>query len=298
VEKRRRAINASLISKLSQYGCKILSDEPLSKHTSFNIGGNADFFVEIPNQEALAAFLKLKLPFFVLGGGTNILFSDAGYRGIIIKLTGDFTDIFVEDNEVICGAGANLARVLKTAAQNSLSGLENAAGIPGNIGGAVFGNAGTNAQGIGACLKYAEVFKHGQREVINKEDIRFSYRSSSLENCLITKVVFALKKADKNDILNAISIHLDKRVKSQPLSSPNAGCIFKNPTGLSAGKLIDEAGLKGLVCGGAKISEIHANFIVNTGGAKSKDVVFLMETVTKAVKEKFNIVLEPEIRIF
>ena len=285
-----------------------MQNEPLSKHSSFKIGGAADFFIEIPNESRLIEFLKIAaendLKYFVLGGGTNVLFDDDGYRGAIIKLTGEFEKIEIKDKgnfcEVLCGAGALLSLALKKAAKKRLSGLQCAAGIPGTVGGAAFGNVGGKTAYIGTAVRSVETadFKSFEKKTLKGDTLpSFAYRKSWLENCVILKVNFLLKKETGNDILKEISENVKNRSKNQPLSMPNAGCIFRNPDGFSAGRLIDEAGLKGKTVGGAKISEIHANFIVNSADAKSKDVLELISIAQKKVKEKFDIALETEIKI-
>jgi UDP-N-acetylmuramate dehydrogenase len=288
-----------LIETLSSLGCRVLKDEPLSMHCSFKIGGPADFFIEIPNELALSEFLRIISAgrFYILGGGTNILFSDEGYRGIIVRLTGDFKEISVSGDEILCGGGALLSDVLKTACKNSLTGIECAAGISGTVGGAVYGNAGRGDKWISTAVKSVEVYKNLKKELINREKAVFGYRKSGFENCIISKVVFSLKKDMKNDSLGEISKNMQKRLETQPLNMPNAGSIFKNPDGLSVGKLIEKAGLKGICAGKAQISELHGNFIVNTGGAFAEDVLSLINLIKEKIKEKFGISLETEIKI-
>jgi UDP-N-acetylmuramate dehydrogenase len=288
-----------LIKTLSSFGCKILKDEPLSKYCSFKIGGPADFFIEILNEQALLEFLKVMSggKFYVLSGGTNVLFSDKGYRGAIIRLAGDFRKISVLENEISCGSGVLLSDVLKIALENDLVGLEYMAGIPGTVGGAVYGNTGSKDEWISAAIKTVEVYKNLRKELVNKEEIVFGYRKSGLENCIISKVNFSLKKDTKNGSLKKISENIRKRLETQPLNMPNAGSIFKNPNGFSVGKLIEEAGLKGKCVGGAQVSKLHGNFIVNTGGALAKDVLTLIDLVRERIKEKFSIDLETEIKI-
>lgn len=305
MEKRRRIINSNSLVEhilaLGLTGAKIYADEPLSKHCSFKIGGPADFYIEIPNEETLKIFLMkandLEFKYMIIGSGTNILFSDSKFNGVVAKLTGDFEKFSIEGEKIICGAGANLPSVLKKAAENGLSGLECCAGIPGTVGGAVLGNAGSKDVWIGNVVESVEVFnKSGQKEFINKEKIDFQYRKSGLEEYVITKINFSLKKEAENDILKAVLENIKKRSQTQPLNYPNAGCIFKNPKGFSAGKLIEDAELKGKSSGGAKISEVHGNFIVNTGNAAAEDVLLLIKTAQSAVKDKFNIELELEIK--
>ena len=305
MEKRRRAINSDNLAghllSLGFTGAKIYAGELLSKHCSFKIGGIADFYIEIPNEQTLKSFLlkasSLKFKYFILGGGTNVLFSDSGYNGAVVRLTGDFEKISVNGEKIACGAGASLSAVLKKAAENNFSGLECCAGIPGTAGGAVFGNAGSKNGSIGEFVESVEIYnENGQKELINKEKIDFQYRKSGLENFVITKINFCLKKEAGNDILKEILESTVRRSKTQPLNLPNAGCIFKNPQGFSAGKLIEDAGLKGKSSGGAKISEVHGNFIVNTGSAKCGDVLCLIRSVQAEVKEKFGVDLQLEIK--
>lgn len=300
--KRGKMINPDTIKNLFSAGCVITEKKSLAGLCSFKIGGTADLFIEIPSEDALSFFLKTAqendLRFFIVGGGTNILFSDKGYRGIVVKLTGDFENFSMQDNFVTCGAAAALPALVKKTAEAGLSGLECCAGIPGTVGGAVSGNAGSAENWIGDAAESIEVYEYnGKKTLINKENAGFEYRKSSLENFVITKVNFSLKKEAGNDILKTVRESIEKRVKTQPLSMPNAGCIFKNPLGLSAGKLIDDSGLKGKKKGGAQVSEMHANFIVNTGDATADNVLDLIYAVRKTVKNKFNIDLELELKI-
>ncbi|MCA6069982.1 MAG: UDP-N-acetylmuramate dehydrogenase [Endomicrobium sp.] len=299
METRRRVINADLIKTLSSLGCVILKNESLSKHCSFKIGGRADFFIEIPNEQSLLEFLKNVggYKFYVLGCGTNVLFSDEGYRGAIVSLTGQFKEISVCGEEIFCGSGALISNVLNISLKYNLTGLECVAGIPGTVGGAVCGNAGSKDKWIDSVVGNVEVYEGLKKEVINKKKIIFSYRKSNLTNCIVTNVNFVLKKDTENDSLSVVSDNIKRRLESQSLDIPNAGSIFKNPDGYSAGKLIEEVGLKGTYSGSAQISKLHGNFIINTGGASSKDVVFLIELIKEKVKEKFNLALETEIKI-
>jgi UDP-N-acetylmuramate dehydrogenase len=280
----------------------VTPDKKLSELCSFKIGGPADFFVEIPDESALRVFLEEisanNVPYMFAGGGTNLLFPDKGYRGIIARLTGEFEAVSVQGESVSCGAGALLPLLVKKTVSENLSGLECCAGIPGTAGGAVYGNAGSSEKWIGDAVESIEAYgKTGKKELLKKEDAGFGYRSSGLGGYVISRINFSLKKDTGNDILKTVSDSISKRVHTQPLSMPNAGCIFKNPPGLSAGKLIDDAGLKGRKKGGAKVSEIHANFIINEGSATCADVLDLIYTVRKTVKEKFHMDLELELKI-
>jgi UDP-N-acetylmuramate dehydrogenase len=235
---------------------------------------------------------------FILGGGTNILFSDRGFRGIVIKLSGDFKKIGILNETVCAGAAASLSLLLNECAKSNLDGLQCCAGIPGSVGGAVYGNAGTNLGTISQHIKYIEAidFSNAKLKILNKNEIEFSYRKSSI-NEIITRVFFSLKAANKNDILAQIQNLIDKRKSTQPIGIANAGCIFKNPPKMSSGKIIEDLGLKGLQIGGAEISYVHANFIVNKQNAKAADVLRLIEIIKQKAKEKFNIDLQEEIKI-
>jgi UDP-N-acetylmuramate dehydrogenase len=239
-----------------------------------------------------------KLPFIIIGGGSDILFGDKGVDGIVVKLAGDFCEHRFHNETLYAGAGARLAVLVSECAEKGLSGLEGLAGIPGTVGGALVSNAGTNLGWIEDVLKSAEVMStSGKVRRIAREKIKFFYRSSSLEGKMLLGAVFHLKKAQKNDILNKIAGLMRRREETQPVSTWNAGSVFKNPPEDSAGRLIEECGLKGLKFGGAVISQKHANFIVNTGSAKASDVRALIAAVHGKVKEKFGIELELEIKL-
>ncbi|MDR1662865.1 MAG: UDP-N-acetylmuramate dehydrogenase [Endomicrobium sp.] len=292
-------MDKSVLSKLASLGCSIFEEESLSKHCSFRIGGPADYFIEIPNEEALSLFIKImgNDSFYVLGVGTNVLFSDNGYRGIVISLTGKLKEIIVSGEEIFCGSGALLSDVLNTALKNNLIGLEFVSGIPGSVGGAVYGNAGLRDKWIDSVIKEVGVYIGSKKVWLKRKQIDFSYRKSSLENSIISDVCFSLKKTTKNDSLAVVFKSVQRRLKTQPLNFPNAGSIFKNPKGFSVGKLIDEVGLKGVCVGGAQISEIHGNFIVNIERALAKDVLALISLIEEKIYKQFNIKLETEIKI-
>jgi UDP-N-acetylmuramate dehydrogenase len=292
-------MDKSVLSKLASLDCNIFRDELLSKHCSFKIGGPTDYFIEIPSEEALSLFLKNigNDNFFILGGGTNVLFSDDGYNGIVISLTGKFKEITVCKEGIFCGSGVLLSNVLNTALKNNLTGLEFVYGIPGSVGGAVCGNAGSKDKWIDSVIKEVGVYKDGQKVRLERKQIDFFYRKSSLENSVVLDVCVFLKKAVENDSLSTVFESIQKRLKTQPLNFPNAGSVFKNPKGLSVGKLIEEAGLKGVRVGGAQISELHGNFIVNIGGASAKDVSTLIGLIQEKIYKQFNIKLEAEIKI-
>jgi UDP-N-acetylmuramate dehydrogenase len=290
-----------LIKTLLSLGCKILRDELLFKHCSFKIGGPARFFIEIPNEHALLEFLKIVSDsdrYYILGKGTNVLFSDEGYRGIIIRLIEDFRKIYVLEDKISCGGGVLISEFLKAAIKNNLTGFEYLTGIPGTVGGAVCGNAGSKDEWISTSIDSVEVYINEKKQLINRKKIRFGYRESELKKCIITRVNFSLKKTVKNDSLKKIRENMQRRLETQPLNVPSAGSVFKNPNGFfSAGELIECAGLKGKCVGCAQISELHGNFIVNKGGAIAKDVLCLIDLIKGKVKKKFNINLETEIKM-
>lgn len=298
----RRIIKTFIEEFLVSIKCNHKCNEPLSKHTTLCIGGDADYFVEIENEEQLILLLnfisKNKIKFFVVGGGSNILFSDEGFNGIVIKLSGDFYKHEISSNNVICGSAVSLAYLAKQTAEQGLSGLEYLSGIPGTVGGAVFGNAGVKDCSISSVIDKVEVIDYmGNKRVLTKNDIEFEYRKSNIKNSIITKIFFILKNADKNDILKTISKEFEKRKNSQPIGTKNAGCIFKNPKDDSAGRLIDSLKLKNYSVGGIKISDVHANFFINKDNGCAKDMMSLIEFVKNEVYKKYNIKLETEIKI-
>jgi len=299
----RRIIKTDIGQKLvSATGVNLREKEMMSKHTTLCLGGPADYFVEVQNEKQLMSLLEFvnenKMPFYVVGGGSNLLFGDNGFRGIIIKLAGDFQAIDVEGNSVVCGGGAVFAAVVKKSIECSLSGLEYFIAIPGTVGAAVYGNAGLKdiwADSAVDCVETVDYY--GKKQLFQRNEIEFKYRSSSLKNRIITKVKFVLKKADKNDILNVVSKEIERRKQSQPIGTKNAGCVFKNPQDVSAGSLIDSLGLKKFTIGGISISGVHANFFINNGSGSSKDMESMITFVRNKVKEKFNIDLKTEIKI-
>ncbi len=274
------------------------------------IGGSADYFVEIKTEEQLIALLKFisknNISFFVIGGGSNILFSDSGFRGIVIKLSGDFGCIEVSSDgeiekgsvNVCCGAAVSLAYLARYTAEQGFSGLEYFCGIPGTVGGAVYGNAGIKNYSVSVVVDKIEVVDYcGNKKTLTKNNIKFEYRKSDLAGNIITKIFFVLKKDDKNDILKTISQELERRKKSQPIGTKNAGCIFKNSDNDSAGRLIDSLNLKNYSIGGIEISDIHANFFINRNNGCANDMIKLIEFVKNEVYKKYNIKLETEIKI-
>jgi UDP-N-acetylmuramate dehydrogenase len=288
------------LESFKKLGLKVKTNEPLAKHTTFKIGGPADFFVEVKKEGELLKLLKelksLKLPYLVLGGGSNLLVADEGFRGVVIKITN--YELRITNCKIIAGAGVSLGKLVELAAENSLSGLEFAAGIPGTVGGAVRGNAGAWGEAIGDKVKRVKVLTpEGDFKWIDGSDCQFAYRQSRFKktNEIIWEVELELEKGDKKEIQEKIKENLAKRA-SQP-KEPSAGCIFVNPKPFAAGELIDKCGLKGIRIGDAQISPKHANFIVNLGKAKAAEVIKLIKLIKEKVKEKFGVNLEEEVFI-
>jgi UDP-N-acetylmuramate dehydrogenase len=283
----------------------LLIQEPMSRHTSFKIGGPADALAKPASVAELKACLAFAheagLGVFFLAGGTNLLVKDGGIRGLVVKLEGEFKDIAFQGSRLHAGAGANLALIAKKAAVEGLSGLEFAVGIPGTLGGGLVMNAGAHGGELSQVVRSIGMLDAARESVLEipASQARFEYRSSRFKGTgeLLLWADMELKPGLRQDIDARMEEVLSKRKASQPIHLPNAGCVFKNPPGGSAGRLIEEAGLKGRRVGGAVISDLHANFVVNTGGAKASDVLALMEEARLKVKERAAVDLENEVLI-
>lgn len=278
-------------------------DVPMRTKTSFRVGGPADVLAAPANTvelQGLVRYIRERgLPFFILGRGTNLLVMDGGIRGVVIDLKGLNTLEVREECVIYSGAGVLLPKLVYFAMEHSLVGIEFAAGIPGSVGGAIVMNAGTSEGEMKDVVESVTVMgAGGDISEIKKEALSFSYRNLSLpKGTVVLGATFRMRAGDKEAIKERISTLLHDRKAKQPLDLPNAGCIFKNPDSGSAGRLIDEVGLKGLQFGGARVSELHANFIVNNGNATAKDILSLVDDVMEKVYEKKGIALEPEIKI-
>lgn len=277
----------------------------MKNHTSFKIGGPADLFIYINNENSLKTIIKklnaTNLPFFILGNGSNLLVSDEGYRGVVLSLSKSEKFLSLKNNNtIICSAGIPLAKVCVFAMRNSLSGLEFAWGIPGSCGGALFMNAGAYGNDISNIIESSKyIDKYGNEKTLNKSEMNLSYRKSFYsdfnDNCIVS-LEFKLKSSYLNKIREQMYENIHKRKSKQPLDYPNAGSIFKRPEGYFAGTLIENAGLKGYTIGGAMVSPKHAGFIINTGNATAADVKKLIDHIKKVVFEKFGVQLECEIK--
>lgn len=286
-------------------------NEPMSSHTSFKIGGPADALIMPVDRDDLAALLgeirERNIPYAVLGGGTNLLVRDGGFRGVIISLkqlnaieaSREYRSLGGSFMVVRADAGVSLAKLLNFTAEHGLTGLEFAAGIPGTVGGALCMNAGTAQGEIGDVVDSVTLLgPAGDLLVRHRDEMRFGYRTANVPAGHIvidTKII--LRHGDAGKIKAQVKELLEQRKERQPWGQPNAGSVFKNPLDEAAGKLIESAGLKGLAIGGAQISEKHANFIVNLGNARAADVLALMDTIREKVLEMHRIRLEPEIKI-
>jgi len=282
---------------------RVLFDEPLTRYTSFGIGGPADIMVFPRDLEDLKAALALarehKVPFFFIGGGTNLLVMDKGIRGMVVNLSRSLNGIAVNGETVRAGGGARVSRLPNYCCKKGLAGLEFLAGMPGTVGGAVKGNAGAWGNSIGDVLSWVRVLgAEGGERVYIREALDFSYRSSSLPaGDVVVEAAFSLKADDPAIIRARIRRFLNTREEKQPMIVRSAGSIFKNPPGDYAGRLIEAVGLKGLRQGNAQISPKHANFIVNLGGATATDVLSLIDLARERVREEAGIELEMEIQV-
>ena len=282
----------------------VLLNEPMCNHTSFKIGGPAIAVVLPESVDGVSGVLQLLenegIKHYILGNGTNVLFPDEGYDGIVVKIAERLSNIKIDGDIVYAEAGALLSRVSKLSAKDSLSGLEFASGIPGTIGGAVVMNAGAyGGEMKDVILQTTVVDMKGQVFVYQNEEMNFGYRTSVVKDkgYIVLSVTMKLKKAESSEIWSKIDELNEKRTSRQPLHLPSAGSTFKRPEGYYAGKLIQDAGLKGLTYGGAQVSEKHSGFIVNIDNATYDDVITLINLVKKTVKEKFDVDLEPEVKI-
>ncbi len=277
--------------------------EPMKKHTTFRIGGPADYYLCPHSIEELQKILQIckekKIEFFILGNGSNLLVSDKGYRGAVIQLWKNFSDITVKGTTIIVKAGALLSKIAAEALEEGLTGMEFASGIPGTIGGATVMNAGAYGGEMKNIIKEVTVLtQEGELLTLSNEEMKLGYRTSIVKEkgYVVVSVVLQLKKGDKEEIRKVMEDLKERRVTKQPLDMPSAGSTFKRPEGYFAGKLIMDAGLRGFSVGGAQISEKHCGFVVNKGDATAADVLGLIREVQKRVEEQFHVALEPEVK--
>lgn len=296
-------LNENFLNLLNDSDIVSFPNEPMKNHTTFHIGGNADCFCEVKTVNALKKILTLckenNIPCFIIGLGSNLLVSDNGFKGIVIKLGGAFTEMYVQDNKISCGAGASLASACVLARKNSLSGLEFAWGIPGSVGGATYMNAGAyDGEMKDVISEVTFMDKLGNIKTYQKDELDFGYRHSVFTDTqnIIINVTFTLKPEQQIIINDKMQELMDKRKSKQPINHYSAGSVFKRPEGFYAAALIEECGLKGFSVGGAEVSKKHSGFIVNDHNATAEDVRQLVEYIKKVVLEKKGVELCCEIK--
>ncbi len=297
-------ISEAVIRALSRFVPEenIRLQEPMAGHTTFRIGGPADCFVQLENKEQMIQVQRylrqVGMPFFILGNGSNLLVSDKGYRGIVLQIGQRMSRITVAGNIITAQAGASMSQIARAALEHGLTGLEFASGIPGTIGGGVVMNAGAYDGELSGIVTQVNVVNgEGEYMELENESMEFGYRTSIIRNnsFTVTEVIMKLEKGDREQIKAKMEDLAARRREKQPLEYPSAGSTFKRPRGNFAGKLIMDAGLRGFQIGGAKVSEKHCGFIINTGNATAEDVRDVISEVQERVKEMFHVDLEPEI---
>jgi UDP-N-acetylmuramate dehydrogenase len=281
----------------------VLIDEPMKNHTSFKVGGPADILVTPQNYEEVVNVIKLcnenKIPYYIVGKGSNLVVKDGGFRGLIVKLT-KLDRITVEADKITVQAGVDLSKVSEVALENSLTGFEFACGIPGTVGGAVTMNAGAYNGEICQVIESSLVVdKEGNLITLSKEQLELGYRMSAVQKYgyTVLETTFKLPKGEYENIKARIDDLTKKREDKQPLEYPSAGSTFKRPEGYFTGKLIEESSLKGFSVGGAQVSEKHAGFIINKENATAQDILNLIAHIQKTIKDRYDVDLHPEVRI-
>lgn len=279
----------------------VLLNEPMCHHTTFKVGGEADYFLKISTKEQLKTVVKylrkIEIAYFVLGNGSNLLVGDKGYRGVILDLSG-LKQIKTNEKRVTAEAGALLSGIAKKALEQELTGFEFAAGIPGTVGGAIVMNAGAYDGEMKQIVENVTVLSEaGEELVLDNDTMEFDYRTSVIKNkpFIVLSVTFLLEPGTREVIAEKMQDLAKRRREKQPLEFPSAGSTFKRPEGNFAGKLINDAGLRGKSIGGAKVSEKHCGFIINEKNAAAADILELIEEVTERVNEVYGITLEPEV---
>lgn len=282
---------------------KVYLDEPMKKHTTFRVGGPADYFVTPGTVEEVKQLVELckkeNMPYYVLGNGSNLLVGDKGYRGVMIQIYKEMSDIVVEGENIRVQAGALLSKIGAAALEAELHGFEFAAGIPGTMGGAVVMNAGAYGGEMKDILADVTVLTpEGEILVLKNEELELGYRTSIVakKNYVVLEATVKLTKGCKEEIRGKMDELKVQRTTKQPLEYPSAGSTFKRPTGYFAGKLIQDAGLRGFQVGGAQVSEKHCGFVINKDNATAADIVELMKQVAEKVQVEFGVTLEPEVK--
>ena len=297
-------MDASVKRRLSELLPGARFDEAMSLHTTFRICGPADCYFEAAGaaelSRALSAARELGLPWFMLGWGSNLLVRDRGLRGMTVRLRGEFEAVeFLPERRVRCGAGVRVPQLVALCAENGLAGTEPLVGVPGTVGGALVMNAGTREGEIGSLVREVSTldFETFSPTLLGREHLRFSYRSSNLENRVILGCVLELQTGDKVDIMDRVRRNQQRRLQTQPIHTYNVGSVFKNPPGRFVAKLIEEAGLKGMSRGGARVSPLHANFIENSADAAARDVLELVGEIRERIRALHGLELELEMKV-
>jgi len=287
----------------ARFGARLAVSRPLADLTSFRIGGPADLFVTVQTEDelmaAMAAAHRISMPAFCLGAGTNLLISDRGMRGLVIKLGDGFTKISINGAKVVAGGAAQFGTLVEIVVEHGLAGLEFGEGIPCTVGGGLVMNAGAFGGEMAKVVTLVHgVTVQGDARALTRDEVNFAYRRTDLpRRFVITRVDFELAQGDRETLRARVAELKAKRAARQPRDVPNAGSIFKNPPGNFAGRLLENAGLKGTRLGGAAFSDQHANFIVNLGGARADEVRALMELARNKVKEAAGVWLDPEVKL-
>ena len=283
----------------------VLPDELMSGHITFRVGGKASYFVEISDGKQLKPLIGLlkneQMPYYIIGNGSNLLVKDEGYKGVIVKIGGKYSDIKIVGEKIYVNAGAMLSKTAKLACEAGLLGMEHLSGIPGTIGGAVAMNAGAYGSEIKDVIVSATVFDRETEEIVKlgRDELELGYRHSIImeKEYIVLEAEFKLSFGNKEEIKAEMDRCTALRKEKQPLEYPSAGSTFKRPKGYFAGKLIEDAGLRGYASGDACVSEKHCGFVVNKGNATATDILNVIDHVHRTVKETFGVELEPEVRI-
>jgi UDP-N-acetylmuramate dehydrogenase len=291
---------SALAEELAPLVARVKPGELMSRHSTFGIGGPADFYVEVKTEAQAKSLMRWtrdrNLPLFPVGQGSNLLVGDKGLRGVVVRLRGELEEAVFDGEIVTVGAGAAWPSFAKKCAERGLAGAEPMVGVPGTIGGGLMTNAGTPEGDTGSLVESVDVLEpSGETVTVEKKDMVFRYRHSSLKGRFVLRARLKLRRENGNDIMARLQKQLDRRAKTQPLGTYNVGSIFKNPPGDHAARLVEAAGLKGLREGGAQVSPRHANFIVNADHATAADVRRLIDRIRREVAEKFNVQLELEV---
>ncbi len=295
---------AEIATRLRALGCVVNEHEPMAAHTSFKIGGAADLFVSAVDREQASAVLRFcrqeQIPLRVIGNGSNLLVSDNGIAGVVLRFAAAETPFVVDGCRITAQAGASLKRLCTVACENGLTGLEFAYGIPGTVGGGVYMNAGAYGGELSDTIRSVTALTpDGEAVVLSADEMHFGYRHSVLmdNDLFVWSVELELQRGDSAAIREAMEAHLTARKEKQPLEYPSGGSFFKRPVGYFAGALIEQSGLKGYAVGGAQVSEKHAGFVINRGGATCADVMALCEHVQREVEARFGVKLEREVQL-